>query len=487
MFRKRTAIQEPLFIPGKLSDFIPDDHILKRINGVVDFGWVDDVVKDTYNHSQGRPCIEPERALRLMLCGFLHGITQDRKLMREAQVNIAYRWFCGYELDQSLPDHSSLTRIRQRWGVERFRKIFEKVVQQCVERGLVGGDVLHCDGSLIRADVSWESLVATYVERTSEDNPAVNHSDSDEDGAPPKGRGRRPRKSDGKVKKVSRTDPDASMATSSKKQRLEPTYKQHTCVDDKAGVIVDVEVTTGEVSESHKLIGQIDRVTETLGKKPKAVTADKGFSRGINYEALEERGIMAVIPPQKVGRQSASLPFDTFSYDAKYDIVRCKGGKILSRRSKTDHGHFYRAKASECKGCLLKSECMPESGKSRSIHIVNGFCALLRARREKQKGWNNEKLRWYNRHRNLVEGAHGEQKTEHGLRRAARRGLWNVQIQSFLSAMAVDLKRVAHHLTGSNCQLVFAIWRWLRRLLLRRWDLAESFSLDHRYILGCQV
>lgn len=466
MFKRKAACQESLFIPGRLSDLVPEDHILKRINKVVDLSWVDDLVKDTYSQRNGRPCIEPEKALRLMLCGFLHGITQDRKLMREAQVNLAYRWFCGYELDQPLPDHSSLTRIRQRWGSERFRKIFEKVVQQCVERGLVGGDVLHCDGSLIRADVSWESLVATYVERTTEENPTTEDTGADDDGAP-RARSGRPRKSDGKIKKVSRTDPDASMATSSKKQRLEPTYKQHTCVDDKAGVIVDVEVTTGEVSESHKLIGQIDRVTETLGKKPKAVTADKGFARGSNYEALEERGIAAVIPPQKVGRQSENLPFGTFSYDARHDIVRCKGGKILSRRNKTDHGYFYRAKASECKGCSLKSECMPETGKYRSIHIVNGFCALLRARREKQKGWDDEKLRWYNRHRNLVEGAHGEQKTEHGLRRAVRRGLSNVQIQSFLSAMAVDLKRLAHHLTGPNRQLVLAIWRRLRGLLGR--------------------
>ena len=466
MFRKKPAVQEPLFIPGKLSDFIPDDHILKRINSVVDLSWVDDFVRDVYNERHGRPCIEPERALRLMLCGFLHGMTQDRKLMREAQVNIAYRWFCDYELDECLPDHSSLTRIRQRWGVDRFRQVFERVVRQCVDAGLVGGDVLHCDGSLIRADVSWESLVATYVEKTADENPAVEDSETDDDGAAEdKSGSSRTKKPKGKIKKVSRTDPDASMATSSNKQRLEPTYKQHTCVDDKARVIVDVEVTTGEVSESLELINQIDRVTETLGKKPDAVTADKGYASGANYDGLERRAITAVIPPQKQARPAGNMPLSRFSYDPVNEIVRCPGGKTLTRGSRTDRGWFYRATSADCGSCPFKSGCVPQSVRSRSVLIVDGYCSLLRARREKSRGWDDQKASLYNRHRNQVEGAHGEQKTEHGLRRAARRGLWNVQIQSYLSATAVDLKRLACHLTNKDRQLPRLISRLLRHYM----------------------
>jgi transposase len=479
LFRKRRAVQESLFIPGKLSDFIPEDHILVRANKAVDLSWVDDLVSDTYNHGQGRPCIEPERALRLMLCGFLHGITEDRKLMREAQVNIAYRWFCGYELDESLPDHSSFTIIRQRWGAERFRKIFERLVKQCVSAGIVGGEALHFDGSLIRADVSWESLVATYVEKTLEENPApegspTTQADSDSTeqmkAAKPKG----------KIKKVSRTDPDASMATSSKKMRLEPTYKQHTCVDDKAGVIVDVEVTTGEISENHKLISQIDRVTQTLGKKPELVTADKGYASGSNYEALENRGITAVIPPQKERRPVGNMPLCRFSYDAEHDVVRCPGGRILTRRNRNEHGWFYRCATTDCRDCPLKSGCVPENGTSRSIIIVDGYCSLLRARREKRRGWDDEKLRLYNRHRNLVEGAHGEQKTQHGLRRATRRGLWNVQIQSYLSAMAVDLKRLAAHASNGNPGSLVPAMRWLSWHVRRIWGHVGFCGYDHQ-------
>ena len=116
--------QEDLFVAGSLSSLIPDDHILKQVDKVLDLSWLRDEVKDLYCMSNGRPGIDPEAAVRLMLAGFFQGVVHDRKLMREAQVNIAIRWFAGYRLDEKLPDHSSLTKIRQRWGVERFKKIF---------------------------------------------------------------------------------------------------------------------------------------------------------------------------------------------------------------------------------------------------------------------------------------------------------------------------------------------------------------------------
>jgi hypothetical protein len=112
---KQERWQEDLFVAGPLSSLIPEDHILKRVDAILDLSWLSELVKDTYCTDNGRRSIDPEAALRLMLAGFFEGITQDRKLMRQAQVNLAMRWFAGYRLHESLPDHSSLTRIRQRW------------------------------------------------------------------------------------------------------------------------------------------------------------------------------------------------------------------------------------------------------------------------------------------------------------------------------------------------------------------------------------
>jgi transposase len=114
---------------GSLRQFIPDEHVLARVDRVLDLSWLRGEVSDCYCLDDGRPGIDPEVAIRLMLAGLLIGIVHDRKLMREAEVNIAIQWFIGYGLHEKLPRHSSLTRIRQRWGEERFRKIFKRTVE----------------------------------------------------------------------------------------------------------------------------------------------------------------------------------------------------------------------------------------------------------------------------------------------------------------------------------------------------------------------
>lgn len=124
--------QLELFITGSLRQLVPDDHILAKVDRVLDLSWLRGEVAGLYCNGNGRPGIDPEAALRLMLAEFLLGVVHDRRLLREAQVNIAIRWFIGYDLHEVLPDHSSLTRIRQRWGADRFRRIFERTVQACL-------------------------------------------------------------------------------------------------------------------------------------------------------------------------------------------------------------------------------------------------------------------------------------------------------------------------------------------------------------------
>ncbi len=164
MIGKQDRWQEDLFVACPLSALIPEDHILKQVDKVIDLSWLRKEVSELYCPSNGRPSIDSESAVRLMLAGFFQGIVHDRKLMRNAQVNLAIRWFAGYRLDEKLPDHSSLTKIRQRWGPELFKQIFKRTVYDCVEAGIVGGDTVHVDATLIRADVSWESLTEQHSE-----------------------------------------------------------------------------------------------------------------------------------------------------------------------------------------------------------------------------------------------------------------------------------------------------------------------------------
>jgi transposase len=423
--------QEDLFVAGPLSSLVPDDHILKRVDKVLDLSWLRDEVKDLYCHNNGRPGIDPEAAIRLMLAGYFQGLVQDRKLIREAQVNLAIRWFAGFRLDEKLPDHSSLTRIRQRWGADRFKRIFLKTVQSCIEADLVNGETVHVDATLIRADVSWESLTVQHAEKVIEEN------DGDDK---PKGRpGPKPGKP--KPRKISTTDPDATMSTSCQSVRMEPSYKQHGAVDDAFGVIIDVDVTTGQTSEGSQLIEQIERIEANTGVKVKTLAADAGYAHGKNYEYLEDKGIDAIIPAQAPHKTARRIPARRFKYDARNKIVKCPAGKKLIRSTENKQGVAYRARTKDCRNCRLRDRCISKTATARTIMISNGYEAMLRARRRKRK--TDEKFtKIYVRHRWKIEGMHGEAKTQHSLRRAVRRGLTNVAIQAYLTAAVINLKRL---------------------------------------------
>ena len=149
MLGQQERWQKDLFVTGPLSDLIPDDHILKQVDAVLDLTWLREEVRSLYDESKGRPGIDPESAVRLMLAGLSQSITSDHKLMREAQVNRSIRWFSGYRIHEKLPDHSSLTRIRDCWGAENFKKIFTRSVAACGRAGLIDGTTIHVDATLI--------------------------------------------------------------------------------------------------------------------------------------------------------------------------------------------------------------------------------------------------------------------------------------------------------------------------------------------------
>ena len=444
--------QEDLFVAAPLSGIIPDDHILRQVDRILDLSWLRADVRDLYDESNGRPGIDPEAGMRLMLAGFLLGIVKDRKLMREAQVNIAIRWFAGYRLHETLPHHSSLTRIRQRWGAERFLRIFQRTVSQCVEAGLVGGKTIHIDATLIRADVSWESLTQRHVETVLHENDDASGDDDADPHDPPAPQRGRPRTREAKPKKYSPTDPDATLTTSCKQYRMEPCYKQHTAVDDRAGVIVDVHVTTGEASEGRQLPEQLERIEANTGKKIETATADAGYGHAANYAALEQRGTEAIIPPQTVRSQGRSIrgrrgiPARQFKYDERRDAVICPEGKVLKPSSRVDaQRRIFRSRTRDCRSCPLRSRCLSPSVTTRVISIADGQAALVRARRRHARR-DPEDVALYTRHRWRAEGAHGEAKTLHGLRRAVRRGMSNVAIQSYLTAAVMNLKRLGRAL-----------------------------------------
>jgi hypothetical protein len=220
-------------------------------------------------------------------------------------------------------------------------------------------------------------------------------------------------------------------------------------VDDLAGVIVDVELLTGQADEGAKLPEVLGRVEELTGRKVQAATADARYASALNYRAMEARGTEAVIPPVAESSVPKHLPLRRFKYDPRRG-VKCPGGKWLRRAGRARNGWLYRARGGDCRECPLRARCVPPSAKVRVVKIVNGYEALLRARRRRERGWEQPTKGLYRRHRWRVEGVHGEGKTQHGLRRAVRRRRWNVAIQVYLTAAVMNLKRLAAAVLGGE-------------------------------------
>ena len=425
MLGRRTRGQHEFLFAGSLRELVPDDHMLVRVDRVLDLSWLRAEVADCYARGSGRPGIDPEAAVRLMLAGLLLGIVHDRRLIREAAVNIAIRWFAGYGLTGTLPDHSSLTRIRQRWGAERFRRIFTRTVQACVAAGIAKGEVVHIDSTLVRADVSWEAIARRHADTVEAANGPGGGSDP--------------------VEPICRTDPEASLATNNRARRVEPAYKQHAVVDAEAGVVLDIAVSTGAQHDTKAVEAQLDAVQETIGVPIGIATMDASYAITRVFATLEERGIEAIVPTRaERPPKKRVIPVRRFKLDAKNRIVRCPAGRILRPHGKPDSEGFqaWRARVVDCEPCRLRAICFGATMKRRAILLHKDHPALLRARR-KHLRWGPRERALYRRHRGLVEGVHGEAKTWHGLARAIRCGLANMQIQAFLTAAVINLKRLA--------------------------------------------
>jgi transposase len=496
--------EDEFIVYGSLRSMIKEDHPLRRLDAVLDTSWVAEAVAQCYSPRCPKPSFAPETMLRLVLARFVLGIGSNRALCRWAETDLGLRWFCGLGVGGPTPEHSTLSKTLARWGEVLFGALFERVVQQAVAGGLVEGRCFHGDATLLRADVSTSTMSAEFgalvwaeVERerggegageaptepvveTKAEAPATPKTVGKGASklaraavrraaraaaqaqrqvlppAPPEGWSeaafpprKRARDRGPGTRKRSKTDPEASLARRSKRERCVPSYKQHTLVDDAHRIIVDVAVTTGEQHEGQCLVAAVARAAARCGRQPELVTADAGYGAAEVLDALAEQGIAAALKmqaPARGGRCAASQ----FKYDQRYDQVICPRGRRLTRRGRKDHGTVYRAQAADCRGCPLRAMCLSPQASSRSVWLPDGYVALVRARRAKRQGWSEAWREAYARHRWQVEGVQGEAKNGHGLARCAWRGLRKVRWQVLLTATILNLKRIAEAAAGQK-------------------------------------
>jgi transposase len=438
----QTPRTEQLFYYFRLDEQIPDDHLLKRIDRFVDFGFVRKRLRDTYS-AIGRPSIDPEVLLRLLQVGYLYGITSERRLMEEVRMHLAYRWFSLLGFEREIPDHSTFSKNRHgRFrGVGIFLEVFEEIVRRCLEAGLVEGKRLTVDGTMVIANASPQRgakpeqlgevakvsrTVREYLADLAQENPV----DENEE---------KPAPGSVAARYISTTDPDACWATKYGSRSV-PSYLNHYLIDNANCIILGVEATQARFrQETLAARRMLTKVKEQFGVSPEGVGADKAYGSGEFLAWLLERSIQPYIPVID-RRQQTHRRFtrDQFQYDPAENAFRCPQGQMLRYRGKDcqGQGHIYQTAESQCRGCPVKKRCT--GGSSRKIFVHWHEPARQTVRELAQTpAYARSK-----RERNKIEALFSELKLRMGLRRVRLRRLWNVSEQFYLAATAQNLKRL---------------------------------------------
>jgi transposase len=446
MMGERKVQQDALFYGFSLERHVPEKHLLRSIDRFVELDALRRELAPFYS-AIGRPSIDPELMIRMLVVGYCFGIRSERRLCEEVHLNLAYRWFCQLGLDGAVPDHSTFSKNRHGRFRESdlLRRLFESVLQRCIAEGLVGGEGFAVDASLIQADASDRSRVEGAA------------------GLPPEAAGRAVEEylavlddaafgaaSEVTPKFIAPADP-ATRWTAAHRGPAFFAYSANYLVDADHAIIVDVEATTA-IRQAEILAAKrmIERSVEHFDLYPERLIGDSAYGSAemLNW-LVHDRGIEPHIPVlDKSQHTDGTFSRDDFSYDHASDTYRCPAGKTLQhyRRRFTiprrgimkDNSMRYWASKRDCQTCHLKSRCCPRApARKISRSIYEGARDLAR---EIAK---SEAYRTSRRQRKKVEMLFAHLKRILKLDRLRLRGPNGARDEFHLAATAQNLRKLA--------------------------------------------
>jgi len=446
MMGERRVMQEALFYGFSLERHVPDDHLLRKIDRFVDLSELRAQLGPYYSET-GRPSIDPELMMRMLIVGYCFGVRSERRLCAEVHLNLAYRWFCRLGLDGEVPDHSTFSKNRHGRFRESdlLRKLFETVVARCIKERIVGGEAFAVDASMIMADACRRGGVAKVEDLDPTSSRAVAEylsvlDDAAFGAATPK-----------EPTSISPTDPAARYTVAADTPTFYA-YADNYLVDLKNAVIMDVEATTAvRQAEVGAAKTMIDRTAERFDLKPSRLAGDAGYGSGEMVAWLvDDRGIEPHVKlMDKSERTDGTFSRSDFAYDPEANVYVCPGGKELKKYHRNfskprgkgltkDGMLLYFARKHDCDACALKPKCcpnMPARKIGRSIH---------EAARDKARAIaKTEAYAVSRRQRKKVEMLFAHLKRILGLGRLRLRGPSGAKDEFLLAATAQNLRKLA--------------------------------------------
>jgi len=452
MMTRKDSYQEDMF-PITLEELVEENHFLRRLASAVDFSFVYDELEPHYCPNNGRPSTDPVIIVKMLLIAFLYGIASERRLEQEVKYNVAYRWFLGIPFGENVPDHSTVSQLRRRKfnKADLFKKLFCQILADCINAGLVSGKLLITDSTHVKASASEKSKIRAEIEQESdkffERLDEYESKERERLGLPETKR--KPRKAEKIEVTKSATDSDAGWLNRTRKPGGFH-FLSHQTLDSENGIIVDVEVTSGNAQDCTPYIDQIDRTVETLEEyniEVEAVAADSAYDTGLIHQELENRRITPYMPQKNYGEHSKTeYKKGDFIYDIQADEFACPYGKALKLhgiiRDKYGVYRKYQANKKDCAQCPNREKCLSKSQKVRQIQL-SIFQETVNKHHETD-GSNDQKDA-LNKRQVWCEGTFAVQKNQHNLRQVLRRGLKAATDHCLLSACVVNLKRLIKH------------------------------------------
>lgn len=444
--------EERLFYYLRPEELIPQDHILRLIHQHVDFTFIRSKVQHLYSYT-GRPSVDPEVMMRMLLVGYLFGITSERRLCDEVQMHLGYRWFVGLSLQDKVPDHSTFSKNRHGRFKESgiYQEMFDAIVRQCVEQGLVNGKHLTVDSTLVKANASFRTMepivvklkpkeYMDQVERENSVGEEAREEKSDEPWQPRDFPGRQGRLSNQTHR--SKVDPDARLSRKSEFDKTELGYNVSYVMDNKSRLVVGAEQNLpNRRADCETALSLLRRTKWVYKLRAQSLGADKGYATGeFVHRLLTEEGVLPHVPimDTRAQHERGIYPLEYFRYEAEHNRFICPQGKVLRywgvhQRSRQ---HMYRASPTDCGSCPVKKECTRSTYRSLSYHIYESSIEVGR-RLTKSRPY-----RISQRMRKRIEELFGEAKEFMGMRRMKFRRAVYVREQVLLTAMAQNIKRM---------------------------------------------
>lgn len=427
-----------------IEQLVPRGHLLRKIHKTISFDFIREKVEDLYCPDNGRPAIDPVVLFKMLFIGYLFGIRSERQLVKEVEVNIAYRWFLGFGLRDKVPSHSTFSKNRQR----RFndspihQEIFDEVVWQAMERKMVSGRILYTDSTHLKASANKNKFDKQLAEKSTRDYLDALEADVNADR---RAHGKKPlkkkaRKVEVKETKVSTTDPDSGyMFREGKPKGF--FYLDHRTVDGKHNLITDTHVTPGNVHDSIPYLARLDNQRERFGFDVEAVGLDAGYYTTAICKGLEDRKISGVLAYSRPVHRKGYLPKSAFVYDEYFDCYLCPKNHVLKYRNTTRKGYReYVSDPIKCQKCDLLAKCTHSANQVKVVtrHVWQDY--KDRVDEHRYYDWGK---RIYKRCKETVERSFADSKQLHGHRYARMRGLTKVREQCLLAAACQNMKKIA--------------------------------------------